>query len=124
MSARATPPGCPDCDEPVAFTFTETSGLGAWKTGGGFNSTPDTEHYVCFSCAKAWKQRLDGPLTPDVVGDLAFFTCRRPECGAALTITRHSLVPTEVELVCASSHTFTVGMTDEGGLTLVDALRS
>src|SRR5580765_1722316 len=109
---------CPDCDEPLAFTFSETSGVGAWKRGEGFNTRPDTAHYVCFACAKAWKQRLTGPLTPDVVGDMVFFSCKRPECGARLEVTHESLLPTEVQLTCGSGHRYTVTLTDEGGLTL------
>jgi hypothetical protein len=109
---------CPDCDEPLAFAFSETSGLGGWKRGDGFNTTPDTAHYLCFPCRKAWKQRLTGPLTPDVVGDLAFFSCRRPECGATLDVTRESMTPTEIELTCRSGHRYAVRLTDEGGLTL------
>jgi hypothetical protein len=111
-------PTCPDCDEPLPFAFMDTSGLGAWKLGDGYNTTPDTAHYVCFLCAKAWKQRLSGPLTPDVVGELAFFTCREPECGASLVVTHESLVPTEVELTCASGHRFGVRPGDDEGLAL------
>ena len=76
---------CPDCDDPLVFAFMDTAGVGAWKRGDGFNTTADTAHYICFSCAKAWKQRLSGPLTPDVLGDLAFFTCKQPDCGATLS---------------------------------------
>jgi len=114
------PLNCPDCDEPLAFTFGETSGLSGWKRGDGMNLTPDTAHYVCFPCRKAWKQRLDGPLTQDIVGDLAFFNCRRPDCGEALDMTHESLVPTEVEMVCKAGHRFGVEPTDEGGLTLAE----
>src|SRR5262245_14444339 len=66
---------CPDCDEPLVFTFRDTSGVGAHKRGDNFNTIPDTDHFICFSCASAWKQRLSGNLTPDIVGDLAFFVC-------------------------------------------------
>lgn len=111
---------CPDCDEPLAFTFMDTAGVGAWKRGEGFNATPDTTHYVCFACAKTWKQRLDGPLTPDIVGDLAFFSCRQPGCGLPLAIVRESAVPTEVELACTAGHAYAVCLTDDGGLTLAD----
>ncbi|MEZ5316891.1 MAG: hypothetical protein R2752_05770 [Vicinamibacterales bacterium] len=111
---------CPGCDEPLAFTFSETSGLGGWKTGDGYNLTPDTAHYVCFACAKSWKQRLTGPLTDDVVGDLAFFSCRVPGCGASLAVTHASAVPTEVELACGEGHRYAVTLTDEGGLILAD----
>jgi hypothetical protein len=109
---------CPDCDEPMAFTFLETSGLGAWTRGEGYNTTPDTAHYVCFFCAKAWKQRLDGPLTTDIVGDLAFFSCGQPDCGARLQVSAESAVPTEVELTCLFGHRYGVSMTDNGGLQL------
>jgi hypothetical protein len=112
---------CPDCDEPLAFTFSETSGLSGWKRGDGHNTTVDTAHYVCFPCAKAWKQRLDGPLTPDIVGDLAFFSCRLAECGGRLEVSVESAVPIEVELACPAGHRYGVSLTDEGGLTLVDA---
>ena len=118
MSTPRSPRTCPDCDEPIAYTFTDTSGVGAWKLGDGFNTTPDTVHYICFPCATAWKQRLSGPLTPDVVGDLAFFSCRQSECGARLTVTHESATPTEVELACGQGHRYVVQATDDGGLTL------
>lgn len=105
---------CPDCDEPLAFAFHDTSGVGAWKRGDGFNTTPDTAHYICFPCAKAWKQRLSGPLTPDVLGDLAFFTCQNTDCGAKLSITHASATPTETELACAQGHRYRIEATDEG----------
>lgn len=112
------PTPCPDCDEMMPFTFMDTAGVGAWKLGDGFNTTPDTAHYVCFPCGKTWKQRLDGPLTPDMVGDIAFFSCAQPECGATLTVTQESATPTEIELACAQGHRYAVRPTDEGGLTL------
>lgn len=115
---------CPDCDEPVPFAFHDTSGVGAWKLGDGFNTTPDTAHYVCFPCGKAWKQRLTGPLTPDIVGDLAFFSCRVAGCGAPLAITRESATPTDIELRCGQGHAYTVQSTDDGGLILADGPRS
>jgi hypothetical protein len=111
---------CPDCDEPIAYTFTDTSGVGAWKLGDGFNTTPDTLHYVCFPCAKAWKQRLSGPLTPDIVGDIAFFSCRQSGCGARVAVTRESATPRDVELACANGHRYAVQATGDGGLTLAD----
>ena len=111
-------PSCPDCDEPIFYTFHDTAGVGAWKLGDGFNTTPDTAHYVCFACTKAWKQRLDGPLTEDIVGDLAFFMCREAECGERLAVTRESSQPTDVELTCPHGHRFTVCATEEGGLGL------
>jgi hypothetical protein len=113
-------PTCPDCDEPLPFAFSDTAGVGAWKRGDGFNTTPDTAHYVCFPCAKAWKQRLSGPLTPDIVGDLAFFTCRVSTCGERLAVTRESRVPTEVELACPHAHAYMVVATEERGLILAD----
>ena len=109
---------CPDCDEALAFTFSETSGLSGWKWGEAVNTTVDTMHYVCFPCGKTWKQRLDGPLTADVVGDLVFFSCSQPECGRPLKVTRGSLTPTDVELACEGGHRYGVRMSDEGGLTL------
>jgi len=109
---------CPDCDEPVLFTFMDTAGLGGWKRGDGYNTIPDTSHFICFPCHKTWKQRQDGPLTPDMVGDIAFFTCRQNDCGAALLVTRESAIATEIELTCANGHMFQVEATDEGGLTL------
>ena len=110
---------CPDCDEPIAYAFHDTSGVGAWKQGDGFNTTPDTAHYVCFLCAKAWKQRLSGPLTPDIVGDLAFFSCRRADCGAKLVVTHESAMPVGTELACEQGHAYVVQSTDDGGLILV-----
>jgi len=109
---------CPDCDEALAFTFSETSGLSAWKRGDAVNLTVDTLHYVCFLCARTWKQRLDGPLTQDVVGDIVFFSCGQPECGRPIRVTHESLTPTEVELACEAGHRYGVQLTDEGGLTL------
>lgn len=120
MSPSIPAHACPDCDEPLPFAFTEASGLGAWKTGDGYNTTPDTNHYVCFPCGKAWKQRLNGPLTADVVGDLVFFSCRKPDCGSALTVTHESLVPTEIQLTCGHGHQFIVLASDDGGLVLGD----
>src|SRR6185295_10480656 len=116
----APPRTCPDCDEPVPFAFYDTSGVGAWKRGDGFNTTPDSAHYVCFPCGKAWKQRADGPLTPDIVGDLAFFSCRVANCGATLTVIRESAAPTEIELACSKGHAYAVGSTEDGGLILND----
>jgi hypothetical protein len=109
---------CPDCDEPIAFAFWDTGGVGAWKRGDGFNTTPDTAHYVCFPCGKAWKRRLDGPLTPDVLGDLAFFSCREQDCGARIDVTRESPTPTEIELACQNGHRFKVATGPDGGLVL------
>ena len=110
---------CPDCDEPLAFAFWDTAGLGAWKQGDGFNTTPDTAHYVCFLCAKAWKQRLDGPLTPDQIGEINFFTCKAPDCGGRLTVTKESALATEIELACPAGHQFRVSRVETGELTLV-----
>lgn len=98
----------------------DTAGVGAWKQGDGFNTIPDTSHFVCFPCGKCWKQRQDGPLTPDIVGDIAFFSCRREGCGAPLTVTRQAPVPTDVELACSHGHAYAVQETDEGGLILED----
>jgi hypothetical protein len=118
MAAAPDPRFCPDCGDLIHFTFSETSGLDAWKRGEGYNMTPDTQHYVCFSCGKAWKQRLNGPLTPDVVGDIAFFSCRRDDCGLPLAVSRESAAPIDIELRCAHGHRFAVRGTDEGGLTI------
>jgi hypothetical protein len=118
MSMHSGPYTCPDCDEPLARAFQTTSGVGAYKRGDNFNTTPDTTHYLCFLCAKAWKQRLDGPLTPDVVGELSFFTCRDHACGVAMTVTRESAEPTEVELTCGAGHRYAVVRDEAGGLTL------
>jgi hypothetical protein len=57
-------------------------------------------------------------MTPDVVGDIAFFTCRRADCGAPLTMTRESPNPVDVQLACEHGHRFTVSATDDGGLTI------
>ena len=111
---------CPDCDDPLVFAFMDTAGVGAWKRGDGFNTTADTAHYICFSCAKAWKQRLSGPLTPDVLGDLAFFTCKQPDCGATLVVTHHAPTPIEIELACPAGHRYGVRASDDGGLTLAE----
>ncbi len=105
---------CPDCEDPLVFAFLDTSGVGAHKRGDRFNTTPDTRHYVCWSCAKAWKQRLDGPPRPDVVGDLALLTCREPECGRPLTLGHGSAPPSPVALVCASGHQHVVRALDDG----------
>ena len=118
MTSAPDPRFCPDCGDLIHFTFSETSGLDAWKRGEGYNAAPDTQHYVCFPCGKAWKQRLDGPLTPDVVGDIAFFSCRRDGCGAPLAMTRESANPIEVELACQHGHRFGVHAGDDGGLTI------
>jgi hypothetical protein len=108
---------CPDCDEPLAFAYRDTSGVGAHKRGDAFNTTPDTDHYLCFPCAKAWKRRLSGPLTPDIVGELAFFSCTQPDCGTGLSVTREAATPTGVELACPNGHTYAIRQ-DAAGLTL------
>jgi hypothetical protein len=118
MTISPDPRECPDCDDPLAFAFIDTSGVGAHKRGDNFNTVPDTVHYICFACAKAWKQRLDGPLTPDIVGQLAFFTCRHTDCGREMRVTRESTVPTEIEVGCSAGHRFSVRAADGGGLTL------
>jgi hypothetical protein len=120
MTDRTSALLCPDCDEALTFAFGSTSGTGAHKRGDNFNTTPDTSHYLCFACGRAWKQRLSGPLTPDVVGELSFFTCRDHGCGAAMAVTREAATPTGVELTCAQGHRYTVAATDDG-LTLVMA---
>ncbi len=113
-------PTCPDCDTPLAFAFGSTSGVGAHKRGDHFNTTPDTEHYLCLPCGRAWKQRLSGPITPDIVGELTFFTCRDHECGAAMVVSRESTSPIGTELTCAQGHRYVV-VALEGGLTLTTA---
>lgn len=118
-----TSPECPDCGDPLAYTFSDTAGVGAWKRGDGFNTTPDTTHYICFACAKAWKQRLSGPLTPDLVGDIAFFSCRDVECGSRLAVTLESAEPTRVELTCPHGHRYAVQPAEDGGLTLAAITR-
>ena len=119
MSGDAAPLACPDCDDPLAYAFHDTSGVGAWKRGDGFNTTPDSAHYVCFACGKAWKQRLSGPLTADVVGDIAFFSCRQPDCGERLSATDASVAPIEIELVCAKGHRHRVASPDGRGLVVM-----
>lgn len=116
----SVPLTCPDCDDPLALAFHSTSGTGAHKRGDSFNTTPDTTHYLCFPCGRAWKQRLSGPLTPDVVGELSFFTCRDHACGAAMTVTHESPVVTEVRLTCSQGHRYVVTETADG-LTLAAA---
>jgi hypothetical protein len=113
-------PTCPDCDSPVTYAFHTTSGLGAQKQGDGFNTTPDTAHYLCMLCLKAWKQRMAGPFTPDIVGDLAFFSCRVPECGARLDITRESDTPAGTEMACSKGHRYRIEK-DGDGLRLAEA---
>jgi hypothetical protein len=120
MSSDTTGRACPDCGEAVAFTFMDTSGVGAQKRGDGYNATPDTAHYICFPCRKTWKQRAGGPLTPDIVGEIAFFSCRREGCGSALTLTRESAVATDNELACPQGHRYGVVATGDGGLRLDD----
>jgi hypothetical protein len=112
---------CPDCDEPLLFAFSETSGLSAWKRGDAVNTQTDTWHYLCLPCAKAWKQRLSGPLTGDVVGDLAFFSCGRPDCGGPMAVTRESATPSGVELTCSAGHVYRLEPTDEGGVAIGEA---
>jgi hypothetical protein len=111
---------CPDCDEPIVYAFQTTSGLGAQKQGDAFNTTPDTKHYLCFLCLKAWKQRLEGPLTPDIVGELAFFSCRVPECGGRLDVTSDAHTPTSIEMACSHGHRYRV-QTEGDGLALTTA---
>ena len=114
---------CPDCDEPIARAFHSTSGLGAQKQGDGFNTTPDTVHYLCFLCLKAWKQRLDGPLTPDIVGDLAFFSCRDPECGGRLDVTNDAQSPAGIEMACAKGHRYRIEADGDGLVLTTTATR-
>jgi hypothetical protein len=119
MTNSRQPLPCPDCDEALTFAFGSTGGTGAHKRGDHYNTVPDTAHYVCFPCHHAWKQRLDGPLTPDIVGELSFFTCRDHSCGAAMAITREpDTPPIGTELTCAQGHRYHVAALD-GGLTLV-----
>jgi hypothetical protein len=105
---------CPECGDPLVFTFIDTAGVGATKRGDHYNTTPDTTHYACFPCAKAWKQRLTGPLTSDIVGELALFTCTHPDCGRPLTMTNDATEASAVELGCASGHRFHVRQDDHG----------
>lgn len=107
-------PNCPECDAPLAFTFQSTSGVGAHKRGDHYNTTPDTRHYACFDCAKAWKQRLSGPLTPDIVGELTFFTCPDHSCGHAMTVTSPAGTVADVRLACGQGHTWRVAAADDG----------
>jgi hypothetical protein len=53
-----------------------------------------------------------------VVGDLSFFTCRHHDCGTAMTVTRESATPTDVELTCVQGHRYGVAR-DDDGLVLV-----
>lgn len=111
------PSECPDCGDPLVFAFIDTAGVGAHKRGDHFNTTPDTVHYACFPCAKAWKRRLTGPLTPDIVGELALFTCPHEDCGRALRVTRDADEPSGLQLGCPEGHGFAVHQ-DEHGLTI------
>jgi hypothetical protein len=115
---------CPDCGDALVFAFIDTAGVGAHKRGDSFNTTPDTTHYACLSCAKAWKQRLTGPLTPDIVGELALFTCKHQDCGRPLTNANEmneATEPSAVELSCPSGHRFRIQQ-DEHGLSVVAAI--
>ena len=118
MSADADSHTCPDCDDPLVFAFESTSGVGAHKRGDHFNTIPDTRHFLCLPCGRAWKQRLTGPLTPDIVGDLAFFTCADPDCGAVMTVTQLAGPPTDAVVTCAKGHRYVVTNQVGGGLTL------
>lgn len=113
---------CPDCDEPLTFAFRDTSGTGAHKRGDSFNTVPDTDHYVCLLCLKAWKQRLDGRLTPDVVGDLALFSCRVADCSRRLELAEkqngENPVGAVLELQCTAGHRFEIRRSDDGSLVL------
>ena len=105
---------CPDCDDPLVPTFESTGGLSGQKRGDAYNTAPDTQHYVCFACAKAWKQRLDGPLTPDVLGELTFFTCPDIECGLALVVSGEGGAIEDVRLTCGKGHVYEVAQSGEG----------
>jgi hypothetical protein len=118
MPAATPPPICPDCDEPLMFAFRDTSGVGAWKLGDGFNTTPDTDHYLCLPCGRAWKQRLDGPFTQDIVGDLAFFSCSQSGCGQPLAVTAGSDSPTDGRLACPAGHRYAIVVGEGEGLAL------
>jgi hypothetical protein len=59
-------------------------------------------------------------VTPDIVGDLAFFVCRQTDCGGRLAITHESLVPTDVVLTCPRGHAYIVVAAEGGGLALED----
>jgi hypothetical protein len=120
MAQSAAALTCPDCDEPLTFAYRDTSGVGAHKRGDQFNTTPDTDHYLCFDCPKAWKQRLGGPLTPDVVGDLAFFTCRRAECGRRLDVASRTASGAGTELLCEGGHRYVVRQAEGGELMVGD----
>ena len=119
MSSDSSVLECPDCGDPLAYTFTDTAGVGAWKLGDGYNTTPDTRHYICLPCAKAWKQRLSGPFTPDIVGDLAFFTCRTTDCGGRLAVIGASSDARTIELACGNGHRHAIQASDDGGLIVV-----
>jgi hypothetical protein len=117
MSGSSQPPTCPACDEPLDYAFMDTSGLGGQKRGDAYNTVPDSAHYVCFACASAWKQRADGPLTPDAIGEIAFFTCRAPDCGRPLVVTSGTDAMS-VELECGDRHRFFLARTDDGELAI------
>lgn len=121
MTEHSTRDLCPDCDDPLVFAYRDTSGVGAHKRGDNFNTTPDTDHFLCLLCTKAWKRRLDGPLTPDVVGDLAFFTCRNVECGRPMEVVALVDAGPGTELACASGHRVVIRAADDGSLMVEDA---
>jgi hypothetical protein len=118
MSGSSQPQMCPACDEALSYAFMDTSGLGGQKRGDAYNTVPDSAHYVCFACASAWKQRADGPLTPDIVGAIAFFTCRVAECGRPLVVTREDTEASSVELECGDHHRYVVARTHDGDLAI------
>jgi hypothetical protein len=59
-------------------------------------------------------------LTPDIVGTLAFFTCKHHDCARQLDVTRASSESEDDSLVCAAGHHFTLRTIAEGSLTLVE----
>ena len=111
---------CPDCDEPLVLTFQIRAALA--PTSAATTSTPRPTPIT--SCAlhagRPGSSGCRAPVTPDVVGDLAFFVCRRADCGGRLVITHESLVPTDIELTCPRGHGYIVVAADGGGLMLQD----
>ena len=55
-----------------------------------------------------------------VVGQLAFFTCRHPDCGRTLVVAAPSDVATDNRLGCSEGHAHVVRPLDDG-LTIAEA---
>ena len=63
------PAVCPDCDEPVVYAFHDTSGVGAWKLGDGFNTSGHVR-YGEESISDTWIRGLTPSMAPILDLDL------------------------------------------------------